>query len=239
MNKISIVLIMLLFNGGPLFSQHLVERNVRNFNRIIAGDKVNLYLSQGDDVKLEFEAHGVEPYRVITEVQGGILHIYLDGARLFDKHSEYRHGRVDAYVTFRDLEKITIKGDGEIVCNDVIQARDFKIVTYGANRVSLEGLIARSLTTKAYGENTIEIHSGSVNEQKLKLYGENTVDALSIGSDRGRVSIFGASDVKLAADHRIRYNIFGEGIIRFLGDPMVSQGVVFGEKRLYQYQKVD
>jgi hypothetical protein len=234
MKKITLILLALV-SFSIAQAQGNLDREVRHFNKIAVGDRINLYLIKGDESSVEIDTDGIEPYRIITEVVSGTLNIYLDGARLFDKNEIYRHNTVKAYVTFTDLNKITIKGEGEVVCEDVIQARDFTIVTMGANRIDLEGLVAQRLKTKAYGDNELIIRSGSIGEQKFKLYGENTIDYLAVSGRQSRISIFGESDLKLSSSNRIRYNIFGEGTIRFAGDPRLSKGLMFGERRLFQY----
>jgi hypothetical protein len=234
MKKLTLIFIVFL-SVTIAKAQSNLEREVRHFNKVAVGDRINLYLIKGDESSIEIDTDGIEPYRVITEVVSGTLNIYLDGARLFDKNEIYSHHTVKAYVTFTDLNKITIKGEGEVVCEDVIQARDFTIITMGENRIDLAGLVAQRLKTKAYGDNDLIIRSGSIGEQKFKLYGDNTIDFLAVSGRQSKISIFGESDLKLASSNKIRYNIFGEGTIRFAGDPHLSKGLMFGERRLFQY----
>ncbi|MEM8894525.1 MAG: DUF2807 domain-containing protein [Bacteroidota bacterium] len=230
-----IVLIGLMVAVLSLYAQTNSERELRDFTKITVGDRVNLHLIKGDQPHIRLESYDINFADINAIVRNGHLHIYLDGAKMFDKREYYRNRTVDAYVTFVELEKLVIKGDGFIECEDDIVANKFTLKVYGDNDVRLAGLYASKMVTKAYGDNDIIIENGTIAEQKFKLYGENQINTLNIASREGKVSIFGESDVRLSAEHQLNYNIFGDADIRFSGNPRVRQGIVMGEKSVYQY----
>lgn len=230
-----IVLIGLMVAVISLYAQTNTERELRNFSKITVGDRINLHLTQGDQPYIKLLSDEINFARVNAVVKNGHLHIYLDDAKMFDKHNYYGNRSVEAYVTFTELEKLVIKGDGYTTCEDDIVTNKFILKTYGDNDVRLAGLYASKMVTKAYGDNEILIEKGTIAEQKFKLYGDNQINTLQIASREGKVSIFGESDVRLSAEHQLNYNIFGDADIRFSGSPRVRQGIVMGEKSVYQY----
>lgn len=230
-----IVLIGLMVAVLSMYAQTNSERELRGFSKITVGDRINLHLIKGDQPYIKLLSDDINFARVNAEVRNGHLHIYLDDAKMFDKHERYGNRTVDAYVTFTELEKLVIKGDGYVECRDDIVANKFTLKAYGDNDVRLSGLYASKMVTKAYGENDILIEKGTIAEQKFKLYGDNHINTLNIASRQGWVSIFGESDVRLSAEHQLNYNIFGDADIRFNGSPRVRQGIVMGDKSVYQY----
>ncbi len=230
-----IVLIGLMVAVLSLYAQTNSERELRDFNKITVGDRINLHLTKGDQPFLRLESSDINFADINAIVRNGHLHIYLEGAKMFDKHEQYGNRSVDAYVTFVDLEKLVIKGDGYIDSPDDIVANKFVLKAYGDNDIRLTGLYASKMVTKAYGENDILIENGTIAEQKFKLFGDNQINTLNIASREGKVSIFGESDVRLSAEHQLNYSVFGDADIRFAGSPRVRQGIVMGDKSVYQY----
>ncbi len=236
MKKVFITIIGVLV-AGLTFAQPTMERMISDFSVVSAGEHINIYLSKGDEPSLFMESNGISPHDIITEKSGDKLKIYLRQAKLFDKDNWYRDQEVDVYLTYTELEGVIIKGDGELICKDPIIADRFFIRAYGNNLVQLGYLQADKLLTKAYGDNRIEILGGNANEQKLKLYGENYVNTMAMTGTKGKVSTFGTSDVSVAPTNRLHYNVFGESVINFKGNPALSNGLVFGEREVYRIEK--
>lgn len=230
-----IVIIGLMVAVLSMYAQTNTERELRDFTKITVGDRINLHLTKGDQPYIKMISHDINFASVNAEVKNGHLHIYLDDARMFDKRNHYGNQTLDAYVTFTELDKLVIKGDGFIECSDDIVANKFILKTYGDNDIRLTGLYASKMITKAYGENDIMIEKGTIAEQRFKLYGNNHINTLNIASREGKVSTFGESDVRLSAEHQLNYSIFGDADIRFAGSPRVRQVIVMGEKSVYQY----
>ena len=101
-----IVLGLLLFAVG--YAQEKDERDIGTFNRIKVSQAIEVELRRGNDEKVSITASGIDVDRVVTEVRGGTLRIYLDGHR-FPRRME-----VKVSVTFTEIIGISVSSAAEV-----------------------------------------------------------------------------------------------------------------------------
>jgi hypothetical protein len=210
------------------------------FDRIITSQFVNVVLEKGDKESVRFEYSGVNPDEVNVKVRRKKLHIYLDNARLVEKqekfyyngqnHSRSRYGndRVTAYITYKELRGVEIRGDEGLVCNGAIKADRFKLKVYGENTVSLASLQTNRFKASIYGSNDIEIKSGAAGHQLYRLFGENKIDTQNMESNTTSSRIYGEGRLTVNASDELRITAFGEPEIRLSGPAHINKGLILG-----------
>jgi hypothetical protein len=203
-------------------------RKVRPFSRIIASPHINVILEEGESETVRLLCNDISEDRVNVEVRGKTLRLYLDDARVTDKLE--RHGRhskrsvyqdvsVTAYVTYRTLERLEVRGAQEVTCHSPIRSeKKFKLKAYGENEINLVSLRTDYFKTVLYGQNRLKIKGGKADYQKYKLYGENRIDASRMKSYSASAMSFGESDVKIYSQDEVRVTAFGETRVSFSGD---------------------
>lgn len=214
-------------------------RKVRPFSRIIASPHINVILEEGESETVRLLCNDISEDRVNVEVRGKTLRLYLDDARVTDKLE--RHGRhskrsvyqdvsVTAYVTYRTLERLEVRGAQEVTCHSPIRSeKKFKLKAYGENEINLVSLRTDYFKTVLYGQNRLKIKGGKADYQKYKLYGENRIDASRMKSYSASAMSFGESDVKIYSQDEVRVTAFGETRVSFSGDAYLSKGLIFGK----------
>lgn len=215
-----------------------LEKEIKSFTRIIASPRINLILRKGDTEKVTVEFNDIAKGKVNVEVTGKTLHIFLDGARKIEKqvsynghrgyHGIYEGARVTAYVTYKNLEELEIRGEQELTCYDAIESEEFTLRAYGENDITLASLRANFFRVSMYGENKLHIKDGKVKEQRYKLYGENDVNTLDMKSAYISTSIFGEGDMRIHSAKEVRINAFGEPTLQVIGDARIHKRLVFG-----------
>src|SRR5690606_41041510 len=139
------------------------------------------------------------------EVSGKTLHLYLEDARITEKMEPngwnskqglYRDVNITAYVTYRDLEYIEIRGDQELTCQDPIRSETFTLKAYGENEISFASLHTGYFKISMYGENKLKIKEGKTEFQKYRLYGDNRIDTRGLRSYSAVANIYGESQLK-------------------------------------------
>ena len=214
-------------------------RKVRPFSRIIASPYINIILEEGESETVRLLANNVSDDRINVEVRGKTLRIYLDDARVTDKlerhgrHSKrsvYQDASVTAYITYRTLEHLEVRGAQEVTCHSPIRAdKKFKLKAYGENEINLVSLRTDFLKTVMYGENRLKIKGGKADYQKYKLYGDNRIDASKMKSYSASAMSLGESDVKIYSQDEVRVTAFGETRVSYSGDAYLSKGLIFGK----------
>ena len=225
------------------FSQE-INKELKPFTKIIASPRINVILEKGDHENIRLVYNDVNENRINILVKGKTLHIFLDDARkvertvrTHDDHRSERHGiyegvSITAYVTYRELELLEIRGSQEVTCNDPIKADRFTLRAYGENKITLASLKTEYFKASLYGENDLRIKNGKVLEQKYRLFGENKIDTQEMRSEYTVTSIFGEGRLKINSTEEVRVNAFGEPHIYVDGGGYVNRRLIFGRAKI-------
>ena len=181
--------------------------------------------------------------KIIYRIIGKTLEIYLEGAKTYDKtikvhnngykqnESYYKGAKVTAYITYKELVGLQLRGEQTAICKDSINAAQFKIKLYGENKVSFAYLNAQRIKGKFYGENKLGINSGNVDMQKFNLYGENELELGNLTGNTVSVNSYGENKLALRAKNNIRVFGFGDLELDYSGEPSLNRFMI-GELRI-------
>ena len=237
-------LIILLGTAGYASAQDK-EKSLPPFTKIVASPRVNVVLQKGDRESIRLTYSNVSPGNVNVIVTRNKLRIYLDHARVVEKQerihcdghtrkqSIYRNSSVTAFVTYRELKEIEVRGDQELTCKDEINTDKLKLRAYGETEIDLAGLNTKKFKASLYGENNLKIRSGEAAHQVYRLFGENKIDTRGLKSTSASTRIYGEGRLSLSASKQFVINAFGEPVIRVSGSPHVNKGIVIGRADIY------
>jgi hypothetical protein len=233
-------LVLLLFYPCLAVQGQEITKNLETFRHIIASPRINVILAKGDIETIRLVYSGVEKEKINIRVEDKTLHLFLDDARYGERshktdwdyaESMYRDAEITAYVTFRELEKVEIRGNQELTCNDPIRTEAFVIRAYGENRITFAYLKTERLKIALYGENKLRIMDGKVAYQQCKLFGENEVDTRRMKSYTTIASSYGNSMLKLNTDDELRFNSFGDSELVNVGSASAVRGIMLGDTK--------
>lgn len=244
MKKISFLIILCCFVSAS-FGQE-IEKDLKSFKKIIASPRINLILKKGDHESIRVVYDGVNKSNINIEVHGKTLSIYLDRARKVEKPSPrkdrygtfntmmYERAVITAYVTYKELEGLEIRGNQELTCNDAIESEEFRLKAYGENEITLASLKTEYFKASLYGENELKVKKGKVVEQKYRLYGENKIDTRNMKSAYTSTAIFGEGRVSINSTEEVRVDAFGEPSIYVKGGGQVNKRLIFGRTDIHE-----
>lgn len=245
MKKVNLLLIVLA-TAFSLRAQE-IKKDLKPFDRVIASPRVNVILTKGERESIRLVYDNVSESKINIEVRHKTLQIFLDNARKVEKRSPYNdRGRhrsnhtmyhdvnITAYVTYKELEGLEIRGSQELTCNDPIDTEEFRLKAYGENEITLASLHTDFFKASLYGQNRLKVKKGKVVEQKYKLYGENRIDTRDMKSAFASASIFGEGDVMINTTEEVRVDAFGEPNIYVNGGAHVNKRLVIGNTAIHQ-----
>ena len=218
-----------------------ITRDLKSFNKIIVSPKINLILEQGETENIRLTYSNVDADKINIKVQGNTLRVYLDEAKVAEKtyrtdgnqkRSIYHDAAVTAYVTYKELEHLEIRGNQELTCNGPLKAERFTLKAYGENDINLSSLKTEYLRTSLYGDNDLKIKTGKAEYQKYRLFGENKIDTQDLKSFSATTTIFGESKIKLNTQDNLKVNAFGESQVSYNGNASVNRGLIFGKAQI-------
>ncbi len=218
------------------FAQDTETRKVDSFNKLEAGGSFDVVLEQGNENVITIEAKGVDTEKIITEVKGNVLKVYL-------KKGNYKNMRATVYITYQNLESISNAGSGNLRCKSDLSAPTFKFNNSGsgdaisegdikADRVSFDisgsgNVKAASVKAKEFdlsmsGSGNFEASSGDVTRFSIDKSGSGNVKARGVKSKVCAVDLSGSGNVAISASQSLKGSMSGSGNIDNQGDAAIN-----------------
>ena len=217
-----------------------IQKKLDPFDKIIVSPKITLVLQKGEQESILIKYSNVTADKINIEVSNNRLRIYLDDARIVEKHrkthsenyssniSIYHDAIITAYVTYRELKVLDIRGEEEVTCDGTLDTEKFKLKVYGQADVTLASLHAKKFKAVLYGENKLTIKEGQTGHQRYRLYGVNKIDTQALSSETVSTTIYGEGRLSVNASDEIRINAFGEPRVNVSGNSHISRGIIIG-----------
>ncbi len=217
-----------------------IEKNLGHFKKVVASPKINLVMVAGDNESVKINYSNIDPSKINIVVKNNALHIYLDGSKYtekrervkkdgwVEKESIYRNANVTAYVTYRRLDKLVVRGEQEADVQSAIENKKFKLSAYGECDITLASLRTGKFKASMYGQYKLKVKGGKVDTQKYKLFGENRIDTQAIQSEEIASTTYGESRLRVNVNENLRLVTFGESQVMVKGTAEVNK-VTLGE----------
>ncbi len=238
-HKLFILLLVGLVSSISCQAQDL-ENGVNSFNKITVSPGVNLILKKGDHESVKVIYNDIPKSKVNVVVNGNKLKIYLDDARVVEKQVRifnkgntqkqgiYHGASITAYVTYKELKGVEIRGEQEFRCDDEIKTKKFKLKAYGETEIRLAALDTKKFKVSLYGKNDVRIKAGVADDQVYRLFGDNKINTIGLKSATATTRIYGEGKVSIYASEEVRINSFGEPMINIEGTSIISKGIILG-----------
>lgn len=222
-----------------------LEKSVGQFKKIIVSPRINLVMVAGETESVKITYANVDVKKINVTVRNKTLRIYLDGSRFtekqervshdgwMEKHNLYRNASITAYVTYRKIDKLVVRGEQEVDVQSAIDNKKFKLSAYGECDITLASLQTGKFKVALYGQHSLRVKAGEVERQKYKLFGENKIDAQAIHSEEIASTTYGESRLRFNAHESLRLVTFGESDVIVKGPAEVNK-LTFGEVKVNQ-----
>lgn len=212
------------------------EKELPRFTKIVASPRVSVILKKGDTESIRLVTSNVDLGKVNVRVTGNTLRVYLDHARITEgqersghsRQSIYHNASVTAYITYRELKALEIRGEEELSCGDEIITDKLKLEAYGESEIRLAGLTTKKLKASLYGRNDLKILNGTALHQTFRSFGENRIDTRGMKSETASTRVYGEGRISVTTTDEIVINAFGEPEINVRGNGQVVRGIVIG-----------
>jgi hypothetical protein len=193
-----------------------------SFTAIKVSGGIDIILTQGDEEAVAVSASN-EKYRddIKTEVKDGVLHIGYGDGDMFKLKLEFKSKYMRAYVSFKNLEKITGSGACDIQVNGVIHVPTLNIVLSGAcdfkGEVKLTGL---KLDVSGASDARL---SGTVTDATITASGASDIKGFDLQTDNCHVKASGASDINITVNKELNVHASGASDVRYKGNCVIKE----------------
>ena len=239
-------ILLFIFSITAILSTNQLEAQekvvpVASFEKVIISPHIQVTFKEGDTESVAIESSKVTDDKINIKVEGNTLRVYLDGAKMATKsekvkgekwkgrRSIYNGTMVVAIVTYKTLERLSIRGEETAQIESPIDQEDFHLTIYGESRVFFENMTTEELTVAIYGESYLEIKGGEVAHQVYRAYGESEVNTLEMMNKSTKITAYGESNFRVHVSDRLKVTSYGEAKINYQGNPNVDKGIIIGE----------
>lgn len=215
----SIILISFLFGQSALFGQIVKEkRDLSGFTGVALSISGDVYITQGNQYKVEIEADRDMMNLIETDIDGNRLEIKK-------KHTVQRSfGPVRVYITMPKIEDLSVAGSGDIIAESVINTDEISLAVSGSGTLKLASLTANKIDANITGSGDIYVNGKSSNNSTLEatITGSGDLKAGELAVGEATVRITGSGSATVNVLNELKTNITGSGSVNYKGKPLVD-----------------
>lgn len=224
MKKINLLIVSFLVSGILLAQKTINDpnaepRNLSGFKSIKISNAFDVYISQGNEDAVAVSASKAE-YRekIITRVENGVLTIRFDNdKKLFNWNTD--RVKLKAYISVKDLEKLTVNGACDVFIEDGIKGDDLAMNVSGASSIKAK-LEVDKLSISLSGASDMTL-TGKATNVKLDVNGASNFKSLDLTTDYCDASASGASSISVTVNKELNAKASGASDVRFKGEGLI------------------
>lgn len=199
------------------------QRDVKNFNGVVAGGPIEVIVTIGTTEGLKFEGDADAIATLTSEVKGGILIIKPKTSWTSWAH-KYENKKIIAYVSAKDITSLTMSGNGSIKVKGTVMAEELTTTLSGSGSIVAK-IDADKLTSVISGSGTLDL-TGKADKANVTLSGSGKFNAKTIELNDLDTRISGSGSVNVKVEGNIKALISGSGHVYYSGNPGIEQRVI-------------
>jgi hypothetical protein len=213
--KKSIIITCLLFVSSLVQAQNSEVRELPVFDGISLRTSGTVYLTQGNDQKVELKGNEETLRKLETEVRGNKLTIkFRDSDNWFSWNNS---DNFDIYITVKDLKELNVSGSGRIYGKNKFNSDRMEIEISGSGRVELE-VTSNLIETSISGSGKIDL-KGKTKDLETRISGSGSLYASELDSENCDLRISGSGKCEVNVSKSIDSHISGSGSVYYRGNP--------------------
>lgn len=186
-----------IYGSGRLVTEN---RSVRKFAGISVEGSASVQIIPAETESLKIQADDNIIDKVITSVEDGKLHIYLE-------KGSYTDITVKVFVEMNKLESLECNGSADFVTTKPFTMDYIKCVISGAASIKL---------------------AGTANHEDIEINGAGNISNYALEAAEANVNIRGTGSVEVNVTKKLDATISGTGSITYTGDPSIVNPKIFG-----------
>jgi hypothetical protein len=201
------------------------KRNVQGFHAIEISSGIDLYLSQGSEEAVAISAADLDARdRIITEVTGGVLRIYVDNRNF--NWGFWRNKHMKAYVSCRQMDQLSASGGSDVFIQDAIHSETLKMHLSGGSDFRGK-LNIGDLTISQSGGADVYV-SGSARTLNVHASGGSDYHGYDLAADNCDVEASGGSDAYVNVNKELSAHASGGSDIHYRGTAVLRESRASG-----------
>jgi hypothetical protein len=194
-------------------------RSVSGYHGVAVSGSIELFLTQGNEESVVISADDTNLRdKVITEVDDGILRIYLERKNKIQIDWPNQK-KIRAYVSVKDIDYLSSAGSGKLHIEGNIKTDKLKVDISGSG--NLEGAVTtKDLSLGISGSADADL-SGTAEKSDFHISGSGNIRSYDFSTEYCNASISGSGNVKVTVTKELSADISGSGSVFIKGDGLI------------------
>lgn len=156
---------------------------------------VDVHYTQGTTASIRVKAPANIIDKVMTEVKGSQLKVWLDGNFYLKNDDD-----IDVYLTLPNLKKVDVVGSADFEAEGKVKASALTLTVAGSGDIYMKSVECDQLTATVAGSGDIDIDRLKARQTKWSVAGSGDVEAALQGVETITALVAGSGDLKLKCD---------------------------------------
>jgi hypothetical protein len=202
-------------DGKVVNDQNAQKRTVQGFHAIEISSGVDLYLNQGGEEAVAVSAADPEDRdRIVTEVSGGALHIYINNVNL--RWLMHNHRRLRAYVSCKQLDQLSAHGGSDVFVQDGLHSDNLKVHLSGGSDLRGKFTVGDLSIEQSGGADAYV--TGTARSLYVHTTGGSDYHGYDLSADNCEVEASGGSDIYCTVNKELKASAHGGSDVHYKGN---------------------
>lgn len=199
--------------NGKIVSE---EREVSDFNKIDIAGAYEVFISQGNQEKIELSADENLMEYIETDVKGKTL-------KISSQENLNSDSPLEVYITIKNLEEITTSGAVEITSKEQLKLDELAVDASGASELDIS-ILTSNLEIEMSGASETKL-DGEADNLSIEISGAGELNAKALKTNNTSIDISGAGSAVVFAKESLKIEVSGAGSVQYKGDPKVKKSI--------------
>jgi hypothetical protein len=196
-----------VYGNGKVVSR---ERTPEQASGVKVSTGIDVFLTQGDKLKLEVEADENLHEYIITEVKNGVLHVYAD-ANI--RKAEMKR----VYVTLQEINSVSTSSAGDVIGETPVKTDELRLSASSAGDIKLE-VYAKNIDADISSSGDVTLN-GEADVLEADLSSAGDLNAYNLKIREADVSVSSAGGADIFVTEKLSARASSAGDVNYKGDP--------------------
>ena len=194
-------------------------RSASGYHGVSVSGSVELFLTQGNEESVVISADDTNVRdKVITEVDNGILRIYLERKNKIQIDWPNKN-KIRAYVSVKDIDYLSSSGSGKLHIEGNLKTDKLKVDISGSGNV--EGTVTTKEFSLGISGSADADLSGTAEKSEFHISGSGNIKSYDFSTEYCNASISGSGNVRVTVTKELSAHISGSGNVYIKGDGLI------------------
>ncbi|WP_397362907.1 head GIN domain-containing protein [Olleya sp. R77988] len=191
-----------------------ITRSTSDYDAIRLAGWMDFKLIEGTEGNITIKGESNLLEYILTDVEsGGLIVKAKNNINLKPSGSK----TITITIPFKDIDKVSLSGSGDVTCNSTIDSNDFEAKVSGSGDVTLD-VKAQSVEASVTGSGDLTL-TGNTTNLEASVTGSGDFHGTNLEADYTEAKVTGSGDVEVVAKKKLKARVTGSGDIDYSGNP--------------------